>query len=119
MKKKVLISGICLFFILVNLSGCVENNSDTFVGVWKGISISEDETYNITFTFNKDKTAKQERHESHVHMFYYELKNNLLCLTFMDLPEIPPICYSYEFSNNDNNLTLINESFNRILLTKQ
>jgi hypothetical protein len=119
MKKELIILGISMLVIFVNLSGCTETNSDKFVGVWKGISISEDETYNITFTFNEDKTVKQECHETHVHMFYYEIKNDVLCLTFMELPEIPPICYSYKFSNNDTNLTLVNESFNTLLLTKQ
>lgn len=119
MKKQLAILGIIILCITIGLSGCIDNYSKKFIGVWEGVSISENETYNVTFTFNDDKTAKQECHEIHVHWFYYEIKNDYLCLTFQELPEIPPICYSYEFSNNNNNLTLINESLHTLKLTKK
>ena len=119
MKKQIASLGIIILFITISLSGCAENYSKKFIGVWEGVSISENETYNVTFTFNDDKTAKQECHEIHVHWFFYEIKNEYLCLTLQELPDYTPICYFYEFSNNDNNLTLINESLHTLKLTKR
>jgi len=74
---------------------------------------------NITLTFYKDDTAKQVSDEFHTHLFFYEINDNSLYLTLQDFPEIDPLIYSYEFSNNDNDLTLTNETFDTLILTKQ
>jgi hypothetical protein len=122
MKKQLVIIGIFLLLV-VSVSGCNENSNKTnninkFIGTWEGISYSNDVNVNITFTFFKDKTAKQVSDELHTHLFYYEIDDNSLYLTLQEFPEIDPIIYSYEFSDNDNALTLTNESFDTIILTK-
>ena len=118
MKKQIALLGIIILFMTISLSGCAENYSKKFIGVWEGVSISENETYNVTFTFNDDKTAEQEI-QNHIHLFFYEVDDFCLYLTLQEFPDYTPICYSYKFSNNDTNLTLINESFHTLKLTKK
>ncbi len=118
MKKQLTLLGIIILSMTIILSGCAENYSKKFIGVWEGVSVSENITYNVTFTFNDDKTAEQES-QNHIHLFYYDVDAICLYLTLQEFPEYPPICYHYEFSNNDNNLTLTNESFDTLNLIKQ
>jgi hypothetical protein len=73
----------------------------------------------VTFEFFNDSTVNQISNETHPHWFYYDIDNDFLCLTLFEFPDIDPICYSYEFSNNDKNLTLSGEDLDTITLTKQ
>ena len=122
-KKQLVIIGIFLLLV-VGLCGCNENSSkinniNKFIGVWEGISYDPDITMNVTLTFYKDNTAKQVSEEIHIHWFNFEIDDNSLYLTLQEFPEFDPIIYSYEFSNNDNALTLTNESLDTLILTKQ
>ena len=122
-KKQFVVIGIFLLLV-VSFSGCFENSNKTnninkFIGTWEGISYSIDATINVTLTFYKDNTAKQVSDDLHTHLFFYDKDDNSLYLTLQEYPEIDPIIYSYEFSNNDNGLTLTNESLDTLILTKQ
>ena len=125
-KKQLVIIGIFLLLV-IGLCGCNENSSkinniNKFIGVWGGISYDSydpDTTMNVTLTFYKDNTAKQVSEEIHTHWFNFEIDDNSLYLTLQEFPEYYPIIYSYEFSNNDNDLTLSNESLDTLILTKQ
>lgn len=109
---------ITIIIFIVGMIGCIENNSKKIVGAWEGVSITENDSNEVIFTFYEDNTAMQEGQESHVHWFYYELDDKCLYLTLQEFPDVPPICYNYEFSNNYHNLTLINESYDTLKLTK-
>ncbi len=122
-KKQLVIIGIFLLLV-IGLCGCNENSSkinniNKFIGVWEGISYDQDTTMNVTLAFYKDNTAKQVSEEIHTHWFNFEIDDNSLYLTLQEFPEYDPIIYSYEFSNNDNALTLTNESLDTLILTKQ
>ena len=122
-KKQLVIIGIFLLLV-IGLCGCNENSSkinniNKFIGAWDGISNYENDTFNVTLEFYKDKTAKQVREEIHTHWFNFEIDDDSLYLSLLEFPESDPICYNYEFSNNDNALTLTNESLDTLILTKQ
>ena len=122
-KKQLVIIGIFLLLV-IGLCGCNENSSkinniNKFIGVWEGISYDPDTTMNVTLAFYKDNTAKQVSEEIHTHWFNFEIDDNSLYLTLQEFPDYDPIIYSYEFSNNDNALTLTNESLDTLILTKQ
>ena len=122
-KKQLVIIGIFLLLV-IGLCGCNENSSkinniNKFIGVWEGISYDPDTTMNVTLAFYKDNTAKQVSEEIHTHWFNSEIDDNSLYLTLQEFPEYDPIIYSYEFSDNDNALTLTNESLDTLILTKQ
>lgn len=120
MKKLHLIFGLVILFTIF-LSGC-NGNSDNiirFTGEWEGVSIFENTTINVTFTFYTDKTAKEISEGYHVHWFDFTIKDSNLYLTLSDFPEAGPIIYNYKFSNNYNSLTLSNESIDTIILTKK
>ena len=74
---------------------------------------------NVTLTFYKDKTAKQVSNEVHTHLFFYEVDDNSLYLRLQEFPDFDPLIYNYKFSNNYNTLTLTNETFDTLILTKQ
>ncbi len=124
MKKQIIIISIAVLLICICFSGCNENSKkinikNKLIGIWSGTSYFLNDTTNITLTFYKDDTAKQEDDQSHIHWFNFDIDDN--CLNLI-LPELPPeyaICYTYEFSNNDNALTLTNESLDTIILNKQ
>ena len=122
-KKQFIVIG---FFILliVGFSGCNENSSkvnyiNKFIGLWEGISYYENDTFNVTFEFYKDNTAKQVSEGFHTHWFNFEIDNDSLYLTLQEFPGSDPIIYFYEFSNNDIGLTLTNEDIDTLILTKQ
>ena len=122
-RKRLIIIGI-LILLVVGLSGCNENSkkvedTNKFIGAWEGISFYENVTFNVTLDFYKDNTAKQVTDKVHTHLFNYEIDDNCLYLTLIELPEIDAICYYYEFSNNNSTLTLANESFDTLILTKR
>ncbi len=122
-KKQLVIIGIFLLLV-IGLCGCNENSSkinniNKFIGVWEGISYDPDTIMNVTLAFYKDNTAKQVSEEIHTHWFNFEIDDNSLYLTLQEFPDYDPIIYSYEFSNNDNALTLTNESLDTLILTKQ
>ena len=121
-KKQLAIIGI-IIILFVSFCGCTDSsnksdNSNKFIGTWEGISYTTEITINVTLTFNKDKTLKQVSDEVHTHYFNYEIDESYLYLTLQEFPEYEPLIYSYEFSNNDNSLTLTNESFDTLILTK-
>lgn len=122
MKKQLVIMGIILILI-VSFCGCNENsnktdNTNRFFGIWEGISYLDEKPMNVTFTFNKDNTAKQVSEDHHSHFFNYEFDDNSLYLYLQEFPDYDPLVYSYEFSKNNTALTLKNESFDTIFLTK-
>ena len=124
MKEKILVIILCLFLITIGLSGCNENtrNQDqinNFIGSWKGTSTFLNITSNVTFTFYEDKTAQQISNEAHPHWFNFEVDENCLYLYFQEFPQIQPICYYYEFSKNNDTLSLTNESIDTLSLIKQ
>ena len=124
MYKNILIIGIIILVVCICLSGCNENLSkedDTkkFIGTWDGSSYFLNETTKVTLTFYDDNTIKQVSDETHTHWFNFEIVDNCLKLIFPELPEEYAICYSYEFSNNYNALTLKNESLDTLILNKQ
>jgi len=122
MEIQLAIIGIFLLLFL-SFSGCIDNSNDTnnlnqFIGIWEGISYLDDTTMNVTFTFYEDDTAKQVTDEFHSHLFYYEYEDKSLYLTLQEFPDFEPLIYSYHFSNNYTALTLTNESFDTLILTK-
>jgi hypothetical protein len=74
---------------------------------------------NVTITFYEDDTLKQVTDEFHTHLFFYEFDDNYLYLTLQDFPDFEPLTYSYQFSNDYTSLTLKNESYDTLKLTKQ
>ena len=126
MHKYILtVVGITILIVCVSLSGCNENlskknDTNKFIGTWEGISYYLNITSNVTLTFY-DVTVKQVDDETHTHTFIYEVDDNCLYLRLLALgrADIAPNCYYYEFSNNDYTLTLTNESFDTLVLTKQ
>jgi hypothetical protein len=114
-----LILTIIILIFTVSMSGCNENFLKKFVGVWEGVSISENDTHDVILTFYNDKTAKQESFDTHIHWFFYKIDDDFLYLTLQDFPNIPPIRYHYKFSNEYNNLTLTNETYDTLKLIKQ
>jgi len=124
MKKKLILFCIVILLISISLSGCNENSSkkndkNKFIGTWIGISNYLNDSFNVTLTFFKDNSLKQVSEGEHVHWFNYELDDTCLYFRFPELPENYGICYYYEFSNNNNSLTLTNESFDTLILNKQ
>ena len=95
------------------------DNTNKFIGTWGGVSYIDDTTINVTLTFYEDKTARQVTDDFHSHLFYYEIVGSSLHLTLQEFPDYEPIIYSYEFSNNDNSLTLTNETYDTLVLTKK
>ena len=83
------------------------------------MSIFNDSARNVTLTFYKDDTAEQVSDDFHAHLFFYEIDDKSVYFTLQDFPEIDPLIYSYEFSNNDNDLTLTNEDFDTLKLMRQ
>lgn len=123
-KKQIIIGIIVLFLIITCFSGCNEsinknNIKNKLIGIWNGVSYYQNDSNNITITFYEDNTAKQIDDYSHTHWFNYEIDNNCLNLILPDLPPDYAICYSYEFSNNYQSLTLKNESLDTIALNKE
>ncbi len=120
MRKQQVIFGLIVIFVIC-LSGCNgnSNNINRFIGQWEGVSIYENTTVNITFTFYNDKTAKQISEEFHAHWFNFYIDDSSLYLILQDFPEAGPIIYNYKFSNNYNSLTLSNESIDTLILKKQ
>ena len=116
--KQIFVILVTIVVLLVGMSGCIENNANKIVGEWEGVSITENFSNEVIFTFYEDKTAKQEGQESHTHWFFYTIDDKCLYLNLQEFPDIPPICYEYEFSNNYNNLTLTNESYDTLKLTR-
>ena len=74
---------------------------------------------NVTITFFKDDTAKQLSDDFHAHLFFYEIDESSVYFSLQDFPEIDPIVYSYEFSNDENDLTLTNVTFDTLKLMRQ
>ena len=122
-KKQFALIGVFLL-VFVSLSGCTENSNKTdiktkFIGTWEGISQSNGASRNVTLIFYKDDTAKQVSDDFHAHLFFYELDDNSVYFTLQDFPDIDPLIYSYKFSNNYNDLTLTNATFDTLILSKQ
>jgi hypothetical protein len=121
-KKQFVIIGIILI-LFISICGCTDNsnksdNTKKFIGTWEGFSYATDVTMNVTLTFYEDKTARQVSDDFHAHLFYFDIVSNSLHLTLQEFPDYEPIIYSYEFSNNDNSLTLTNVTFDTLVLTK-
>ncbi|UCF49763.1 MAG: hypothetical protein JSU91_08440, partial [Thermoplasmatales archaeon] len=86
-QKYIFLTIIIIFTI--SMTGCVENNSEKIVGTWEGVSITQNDSNEVIFTFYEDNTAFQEGQESHVHWFYYEIDDECLYLTLQEFPDFP------------------------------
>ncbi len=124
MKKQLIIIGIIIILLAVGLSGCEENNlSDEekkFVGTWVD-SESYEGRMTVSFIFSSDKTFEM--------ILTYAGGTNRTSGTWIIVDDILGLnitelnmlsaAYKYNFTNNDNTLTIVDDSGNIGVFTKQ
>lgn len=115
MNEKCLIPPIILMFLLVGLSGCNESSNgleeNKFLGRW----ISEHIIHNITIIFTSD--GKYDSFDYIWGVGTYEVKDGGLTLHMANSNVVFTI--DYKFSNSDETFTLLFESGETLLFTKQ
>lgn len=121
MNKRLLIP-ILILLVTIGLTGCstqnTNNNQDNhttnpelnkFVGTWTNITYEIIQNYptikNTTYTFFLNGTFREGRNTGN-----YELKEGKL---FLDLGQENGILYDYNFSNNNQTLTLT-QTYNQL-----
>ena len=115
--KKILIPisiGIAITLIIIGLTGCFEsknegiNDIDKFVGTWS--QHASDPWFELsevnTITFTSERTFSTDLGSSGT----YELREKLLILTFNG--EGQTLSFNYEFSEENQKLSLIDENKN-------
>ena len=138
MNKKIIISVVIVLIIVISLLFIVLYNDEKsrFIGNWE-YSSTENEieilSWNITF-FNND-SAKMEYisdqyHGESVTWNKYSINNNRLCFEisneipegfenlFPDIEDIAEECYNYDFTNEDNTLSLTSEGITFVFIRK-
>lgn len=135
MKKRVVGVGLVLLLVVIGLSGCQEKTSDDgtknqfdsrFIGVWQNVEASPDNetwTFYINGTINDVITQEFEGEPlTSTSWFNCEVNASNLCLSSIDvLPGSPSYyseCFGYNFSDDNNDLTLSFEGTTFMIFTK-
>jgi len=117
MKKQLRVSGIILLLFILLLGGCTNNANNPaakFYGTWKTVGSFSD---NETWVFYQNGTVKNTQFQvldevplTSTAWFKYEVKDNNLCLSSIEVsPESPSNyseCFSYEFFEDADRVTL-------------
>lgn len=112
MKKLLIISGITILLLCVGLSGCNQENNTLdpektrFLGSWQNISKNTQtlETYTQTLFFYSNGTCSHHIESGNIFNGVWDLKEGKLAINLTSIGLYSE--YYYEFSNNDNMLTL-------------
>ena len=129
MKRQVLVIGIAVILLSILFNGCMENSVDSkkniIIGTWETV---EDSLDNETWTFYSNGTAKtvstyleggEEEPYILVSWSNYEIDDDKLCFAQLDeYSNDPPVCFDYEFSNDNNSLTMFFEGVVSLALSK-
>jgi len=123
MKKSVLpiFIGITLILLIAGLSGCFGteeesiNEIDKFVGIWNlyGSDLWHELSGIVSINFSSDRNFTTDINTNGT----YELKEGKLVLTMSD--EERTLSFSYQFSDGDQRLTLIDSNENVAAYIKQ
>jgi hypothetical protein len=106
MKQLLIASGITALLLCVGLSGCDQQNNTLdqektrFLGTWQNITT----TYTQTLFFNSNGTCSHHIGVGNIFNGVWDLKEGNLVINLTSIGLYSE--YYYEFSNNDNTLTL-------------
>jgi len=116
MKKVIIIIIFFINFILLCITGCLEDSSSEpenfdgeFYGSWQGTSIYDHA--GIKWTFHENNTLEMIRSIANVNYIQYttyEVKSNSrICIISEDGTEN---CFDYQFTSPENNFVLIDSN---------
>ena len=119
MNNKRVTIAVTLVFLIVGLSGCVDNSEpNRFFGTWIAIEYSQaDAPLEITWTFYNNGSVKSiiklqnntMNNNTSLVWVDYEFDTNTLCIITDPTNKTSQICYVYEFSNNYKRFTVTHE----------
>jgi hypothetical protein len=128
MNKKMVVLGILVFLVIINLTGCIENEdnnqengniADRFIGTWTGNIVIKPGTAITEFKFEENTVnVKTEGNwgkdeDYFIETFYYEVQGNELVLdstSDKDGKNLTTI-YSYHFNSRYDVLYIDDSAF--------
>lgn len=129
MKKQLRVIEIAVVLLTILSSGCMENSGDSgkniIIGTWETIETSLDSDIWTFYSNNTVKTIStyleggEEEPYISTSWSNYEIDGDKLCFTQLgEYSNNPPMCFDYEFSNGNKNLTLFFEGVVALALSK-
>ena len=128
MKKKILITGIIIFLLVIGLSGCMytdnnKNYKEKILGIWLAGDTPEGEDGSVIFNFFSNGsfyvnlTEVDEYGDSTMQTAWmtYEITDD----NFVMIIEGNEVFLDYSFSDDDKSLTLVEKDGTSTILTKQ